>query len=53
MSPPPGFSISEGLLLSLADLLKVFVLLVIPLLLLAAVVEVYVTPLVVMRFFGA
>ncbi|HUS69902.1 MAG TPA: stage II sporulation protein M [Anaerolineae bacterium] len=53
MSPPPGFSISEGLLLSLADLLKVFVLLVIPLLLLAAVVEVYVTPLVVIRFFGA
>jgi uncharacterized membrane protein SpoIIM required for sporulation/ABC-type transport system involved in multi-copper enzyme maturation permease subunit len=53
MSPPPGFSISEGLLLSLADLMKVFVLLVIPLLLLAAVVEVYVTPLVVMRFFGA
>jgi uncharacterized membrane protein SpoIIM required for sporulation/ABC-type transport system involved in multi-copper enzyme maturation permease subunit len=53
MSPPPGFSISEGLLLSLADLLKVFVLLVIPLLLLAAVVEVYVTPSVVMRFFGA
>jgi uncharacterized membrane protein SpoIIM required for sporulation/ABC-type transport system involved in multi-copper enzyme maturation permease subunit len=53
MSPPPGFSISEGLLLSLADLLKVFFLLVIPLLLLAAAVEVYVTPLVVMRFFGA
>jgi uncharacterized membrane protein SpoIIM required for sporulation/ABC-type transport system involved in multi-copper enzyme maturation permease subunit len=53
MSPPRGFSISEGLLLSLADLLKVFLLLVIPLLLLAAVVEVHVTPLVVMRFFGA
>jgi len=53
MSPPRGFSISEGLLLSLADLLKVFFLLVIPLLLLAAVVEVYITPLLVMRFFGA
>lgn len=52
MSPPPGFSVSEGLLLSLADLIKVFVLLVIPLLLLAAVMEVHVTPLVVMRFFG-
>jgi uncharacterized membrane protein SpoIIM required for sporulation len=52
MAPPPGFSISESLLLSLADLIKVFVLVVIPMLLLAAVAEVYVTPLVVMRFFG-
>lgn len=52
MSPPPGFSISESLLLSLADLLKVFFLVVIPLLLLAAVAEVYITPLVVVRFFG-
>ena len=53
MSPPSGFTISESLLLSLADLIKVFVFLVIPLLLLAAAMEVYVTPLVVMRFFGA
>jgi uncharacterized membrane protein SpoIIM required for sporulation/ABC-type transport system involved in multi-copper enzyme maturation permease subunit len=52
MSPPTGFSISESLLLSLADLIKVFVLVVIPMLLLAAIAEVYVTPLVVMRFFG-
>jgi ABC-type transport system involved in multi-copper enzyme maturation permease subunit len=52
MSPPPGFSISESLLLALADLLKVFFLVVIPLLLLAAVAEVYVTPLMVVRFFG-
>jgi ABC-type transport system involved in multi-copper enzyme maturation permease subunit len=52
MAPPPGFSISESLLLSAADLVKVFALVVIPMLLLAAVVEVYVTPLVVMRFFG-
>jgi stage II sporulation protein M len=53
MSPPSGFTISESLLLSLADLIKVFVFLVIPLLLLAAAMEVYVTPLVVMHFFGA
>jgi uncharacterized membrane protein SpoIIM required for sporulation len=53
MSPPPGFTISESLLLSLSDLIKVFVLLVIPLLLLAAVLEVHVTPLVVVHFFGA
>jgi uncharacterized membrane protein SpoIIM required for sporulation len=52
MSPPPGFTISESLLLSLADLIKVFVLLVIPLLLLAAALEVHVTPLVVVHFFG-
>ncbi len=52
ISPPQGFSISESLLLSIADLLKVFVLVVIPMLLLAAVAEVYVTPLVIMRFFG-
>jgi stage II sporulation protein M len=52
MSPPLGFSISESLLLSLADLLKVFFLVVIPLLLLAALAEVYITPIVVVRFFG-
>jgi uncharacterized membrane protein SpoIIM required for sporulation/ABC-type transport system involved in multi-copper enzyme maturation permease subunit len=52
MSPPPRFSISESLLLALADLIKVFVLVVIPMLLLAAVAEVYLTPLVVMRFFS-
>ena len=52
MAPPPGFSISESIMLALADLLKVFILVVIPMLLLAAAVEVYVTPLVVMRVFG-
>lgn len=52
MSPPPGFAISESLLLSIADFLKVFFLLVIPMLFVAACVEVYVTPLVVLRFFG-
>ena len=52
MAPPPGFAISESLLLSIADFLKVFFLLVIPMLLVAAVIEVHVTPLVVMHFFG-
>ncbi len=52
MSPPPGFAISESLLLSVADFIKVFVLLVIPMLMVAAVLEVYVTPLVVVHFFG-
>jgi uncharacterized membrane protein SpoIIM required for sporulation/ABC-type transport system involved in multi-copper enzyme maturation permease subunit len=53
MSPPLGFSVTEGLLLSIADLIKVFFLLVLPMLFLAAVLEVYLTPLVVMRFFGS
>lgn len=53
MSPPPGFTIGESVLLSISDLIKIFVLLVMPLLLLAAVTEVYITPLVIMRFFGA
>ncbi len=52
MSPPPGFAISESLLLAIADFIKVFVLLVIPMLLVAAVLEVHVTPLVVMHLFG-
>lgn len=52
MAPPPGFSISESIMLSVADLLKVFVLVVIPMLLLAAAAEVYVTPWVVTRIFG-
>jgi uncharacterized membrane protein SpoIIM required for sporulation len=53
MSPPPGFTVTEGLLLSIADLIKVFFLVVVPMLFLAAVLEVYLTPLVVMRFFGS
>ena len=52
MAPPPGFAISESLLLSIADFLKVFFLLVVPMLLVAAIIEVHVTPLVVMHFFG-
>lgn len=53
MAPPPGFSVSESLLLALADFIKVFVLLVIPMLLVAAFIEVNITPLVVLRVFGA
>ena len=53
MAPPAGFSVTEGLLLSVADLIKVFFLVVVPMLFLAAVLEVYLTPLVVMRFFGS
>jgi uncharacterized membrane protein SpoIIM required for sporulation len=38
--------------LALADFVKVFLALVVPLLALAAVIEVYVTPMVVLRILG-
>ncbi len=47
VSPPTGMSLSRGVLLALADLSKVFLFLVIPLLSVAAVLEVQLTPLVV------
>jgi uncharacterized membrane protein SpoIIM required for sporulation/ABC-type transport system involved in multi-copper enzyme maturation permease subunit len=52
MSPPKGMTVGEGWLLALADFVKVFLALVVPLLALAAAVEVYVTPLVVIRVLG-
>jgi hypothetical protein len=52
MSPPEDISVGEGWLWALADLVKVFVALVVPLLALAAVVEVHVTPAVVVWAFG-
>ncbi len=52
MAPPPGFSIGESLLLAIADFLKIFFLLVVPMLLVAAFIEVNITPQVVLWFFG-
>ncbi len=52
ISPPTGLTVSEGLLLSLADFIKVFVFLVLPLLLLAAFVEANFTPQVVLWVYG-
>lgn len=52
MAPPAGFSVGESLLLGIADLIKVFLLLVVPMLLVAAFVEVNITPVVVMWLFG-
>ncbi len=52
MSPPQGMSVGEGCLWALADLVKVFIALVVPLLALAAVVEVHVTPAVVLWTFA-
>ena len=44
LAPPQGFTLGDVLLHRLADFLKVFVFLVLPLLLVAAFVEFYVTP---------
>jgi len=52
MSPPKGMTVGEGWLLALADFVKVFLTLVVPMLALAAVIEVYVTPLVVIQVLG-
>jgi len=53
VSPPAGLDVGQGFLLVLADFAKIFLLLVVPLLLVAAVVEVHVTPLVVLAVYGA
>ncbi|MGC8879637.1 MAG: stage II sporulation protein M [Anaerolineae bacterium] len=52
VSPPSGLDVGQGFLLVLADFLKVFLLLVLPLLFLAAVLEVEVTPQVVLAVYG-
>jgi len=53
VSPPRGLTVGEGLLLGLADFLKVFLFLVLPLLLIAAVLEIGVTPQIVLAVYGA
>ncbi|MDY7079729.1 MAG: stage II sporulation protein M, partial [Chloroflexota bacterium] len=52
MSPNREATVSEGWLWALADFIKVFVALVLPLLALAAAIEVHVTPVIVVRVFG-
>src|SRR5258708_21817791 len=47
ISPPGGKTLSEGWLMALADWAKISLALVVPLLLVAALVEVFITPLVV------
>ena len=53
MSPPQGMTVGEGWLWTLSDVTKIFVALVLPLLALAAAVEVYVTPTIVVWAFGS
>jgi uncharacterized membrane protein SpoIIM required for sporulation/ABC-type transport system involved in multi-copper enzyme maturation permease subunit len=52
MSPPRGMTVGEGWLWALADFVKVFLALVLPLLTLAAALEAHVTPQVVLWAFG-
>ena len=52
IAPPSGKTLSEGWLMALADWAKISLALVLPLLLVAALVEVFVTPLVVSAVLG-
>ena len=52
VSPPEGLDVGQGFLLALADFVKVFLLLVLPLLLVAAFVEVTITPQVVLAVYA-
>ena len=51
-NPPHGLDVGQSLLMSIADYVKIFVFLVIPLLLAAAFVEAHVTPRVVVWALG-
>jgi hypothetical protein len=50
VSPPRGMSVSQGLLFAAAELIKVMVFLVLPLLAIAAALEVWLTPWVIGLF---
>ena len=52
MAPPAGLGVGQGLLLAIADFCKVFFLVVVPMLLLAALIEVNVTPNIVLALYG-
>ncbi|HEX7588890.1 MAG TPA: stage II sporulation protein M, partial [Anaerolineae bacterium] len=52
IAPPPGVSVGENLLHALADLIKIFIFVVLPLLLVAAWVEANLTPQIVLWFYG-
>ena len=52
ISPPPGKTLGESWLLALADWAKISLALVVPLLFVAALLEAFVTPRVVIALFG-
>jgi uncharacterized membrane protein SpoIIM required for sporulation len=49
VSPPKGLTLSQGVLRAVADLVKVFLFVVLPLLAIAAALEVWVTPWIITR----
>jgi uncharacterized membrane protein SpoIIM required for sporulation len=51
-APRPGLTVGEGMVVALADLVKVFIFLVVPLLLIAAFVEANLTPQIVLWAYG-
>lgn len=52
ISPPPGVTAGENLLRALADLIKIFIFVVLPMLLVAAWIEANITPQIVLWFYG-
>lgn len=52
IAPPKGLTVGEGWLQALADFVKVFLAVVVPLLALAAIIEVLITPAVVLAVYG-
>jgi uncharacterized membrane protein SpoIIM required for sporulation len=49
ISPPSGMTVTQGILLALANLIKVYVFLVLPLLCVSAMLEVWLTPWIVIQ----
>jgi uncharacterized membrane protein SpoIIM required for sporulation len=52
ISPPPGKSVVEGWLMALADWFKIFLGLIVPMLIVSALLEVFLTPQVVVMLLG-
>jgi uncharacterized membrane protein SpoIIM required for sporulation len=53
IAPPPGKTVIDGLLIALADWVKIFIGLVLPLLIIAACLEVFLTPQVIVTVLGS
>lgn len=52
VSPPPGMTVSQGWLWALADFIKTFIFVVLPLLVVAAFIEAHITPQIVIAVYG-
>jgi uncharacterized membrane protein SpoIIM required for sporulation len=49
ISPPAGMTVSQGVLQAAADLVKIIIFLVVPLLLVASMLEVWLTPWIIVQ----